>query len=265
MKSSALAAIQRTFPCELDFLNSIPLNSIVTCYESEATACDSPLIIRLAGQSGSGKSSQLLPAVSDSLSTTSFMHITVGKFAKFHPKYQDFLEHTPQNVRELTNGFALRSLLYFLEHCIKKRMNIVLDLTFLDPDFEIYIFSLAKEYGYRCITNVICMPKRLSDSFISKRADETGRLVSKKTAWYHFSILPVALKAIIKSNIFDEKDRLILWSNACLEPVYVSKHNDSHCMNVLNRCRASNNMNFYDLDAVKKAKTAWLKAFFKAE
>ena len=148
-ENKAFDAIQRIFPCELDLMDKIPLDAIIDTFKSEIIPKKAPFLVRLAGQSGSGKSSQLFPALEYALKDKTYIAITVGRFASFHPKYTEWQKNCPELMREKTNGFALRALVLFYRYCIENRCNIVLDMTLLEPEIDMYLMILAKKMGYK--------------------------------------------------------------------------------------------------------------------
>ena len=86
LEQQALASAQRIFPCELDLLDKIPISRITKALVDNIVPQDKPFMVRVAGQSGSGKSSQLIPALEDVLQNQEYVTIKVGTFAPFHPQ-----------------------------------------------------------------------------------------------------------------------------------------------------------------------------------
>jgi hypothetical protein len=137
LEKQAFEAIQRIFPCEEDLLDKVPLNQIIQHFQSQIIYQKNPFLIRVAGQSGSGKSSQLVPALETALQNKEVIKINVGAFAPFHPQYQQWQQQCPDQIREKTNGFALRALVMFYKHCILNQANIIFDMTLLEPEISI--------------------------------------------------------------------------------------------------------------------------------
>ncbi len=212
-------AIQRIFPCEEDLKDKVPLEKIVMAFQDKLVSQDHPFCIRIAGQSGSGKSSQLLPAVEQVLKGTPYLKISVGDFARFHPAYADLMTTNPGHMREITNGFALRALFMFYTYCVEHKVNILLDMTLLEPVTETYMMTLAKNKGYRIHTHVLCVPKKVSDMFIKWREKKTKRQVDVSSARYFFNALPKALKTLTALKIFTQADKLILWTHTLSRPL----------------------------------------------
>ena len=109
-------------------------------------------IIRLVGQSGSGKTTQLLPAAKKCFESkySKPIHLCVRNFASLHPDYKNLLSKFGKGeIRERTNGFALRCLIVCLNLAIEKGCDILLEVTFLSQEFEKILFDLLKKQGDR--------------------------------------------------------------------------------------------------------------------
>ena len=75
LENRAFDAIQRIFPCETELLNKVPLDKIIQHFQKDLISQKSPFLIRVAGQSGSGKSSQLVPAIESALQGKKYIKI----------------------------------------------------------------------------------------------------------------------------------------------------------------------------------------------
>jgi predicted ABC-type ATPase len=204
-----------------------------------------PFVIRLAGQSGSGKTTQLLPAIMENIDKRLYVHLAVRNFATLHPDYEVLKENFgTSEIREKTNGFALLMLFRVLELLIEKKYNILFEVTLLDPAFEEYLAKKTKAQGYHLIYNIIALSKTLSDNFILKRLKEENRAVHKNSANYFFNILPKAIKKLIDINeIFDNKDLFILWTLSSKSPYFVSHNCNEALLKTYMKARKENDGN----------------------
>ena len=169
MEELALRSAQTIFPCEKNLQSSVPLSEIVQANVSDIKSQSNPILIRVVGQSGSGKSTQLIPALEDILKKISYIKINVGKFAPFHPEYTKWQKLSPELMREKTNGFALRALILFYRNCIENHVNILCDMTLLEPEIEHYLMMLAKKHGYQIQLHVLCVPKKSVGLFCASK------------------------------------------------------------------------------------------------
>lgn len=191
-----------------------------------------PIIIRTAGQSGSGKTTQLMPSISEGLNECkiNYIHLAVRKFAPYHPEYNKLLNEFGQGlIREKTNGFALMLLYRVLEKLIEKKYNIFFEVTLLENDFENNLLRLLKESNYKINYNIIFCPKEVSNYLIEIRKNsntslEKNRVVPKNTSDYFFEVLERAVNNIYKMDkYFSKGDSIICWDMYDLNPVLCVK------------------------------------------
>ncbi len=177
-------------------------------------------LIRIAGQSGSGKTTQLMPAIKTNLDKMkqNYVLLAVRFFAKYHPNYNELLKtYGDSLIREKTNGFALTLLIKVLEKLIENKYNILFEVTLLEPIFEEYLIKISKKNNYKINFNILSIPLKLSNQWIEKRQNKEGseinRVVFKSSSSYFYEILPKALKILIDNNeIFDKNDSIIMWN-----------------------------------------------------
>ena len=261
LKKRALETAQRIFPCSEEYLDCFPLEDILAKGQFNLTPSLKPFLIRVAGQSGSGKSSQLTTSLVDALKKTSYILLNVARFSVFHPLYADLKEKHFDLLREKTNGFALRQLLLFYEYCITNRINILLDITFLEPEIENYLMSLAKQNGYRIQIHLLCVPKKVSNSFIKKREKQTKRVVAQKSSDYFFNILTPSLKNLVQQPFFEKDDKIILWSHCFFRPLYSSALSNRYLMRLLARYQSKKYLSIKSAQSVLKAKKSWIISY----
>jgi len=263
LEKKALSAIQRIFPCETELLDKIPLDKIIALWQKNLKPAAEPFLIRISGQSGSGKSTQLVPAIEKIFKNIPYAKINVGAFAQFHPRFSEWQKNTPDKMRENTNGFALRALVLFYKHCILNQANIVLDMTLLEPEIDLYLMTLAKKSGYKIQTHVLCVPKLISDTFIRRRQQQTGRYVKPSSSGYFFKALAPCLKALTTSHLFNQNDRLILWSHTQTHPIKQTHLNNRSALRQLNHYQERKNGAIKNPKALLKAKIRWINLICK--
>ena len=263
LEKLAFAAIQRIFPCEENLLKKIPTEKIISAFQKDIISQEQPFLLRVSGQSGSGKSSQLVPAIQDVLKGNNYLKINVGAFAPFHPRYDEWQKNDPDHMRENTNGFALRALVLFYKHCILNRVNLVFDMTLLEPEVDLYLMTLAKKMGYKIQLHVLCVPRKISDYFIAQRQKLTGRFVKPSSSSYFFTALAPCLKALTKSRIFDKNDNLVLWSHILTNPIQITHLKNPAVLRKLNRFQQKNNTRVKNPKALLKIKKRWMKSICK--
>jgi len=180
-------------------------------------------LYRLCGQTGSGKTTQLLTSVEKITVEQNLNPVVLGvrSCAEYHPDYEYFKQNFPAGeLREKTNGFALKCMGYVFKLLIENGYMVLLDITLLDPVFEGYVLSLLQENNYDVEYHILAVNREISDSFIIKRMNSTGRVIYKSSADYFYKILPVGLKYICEN---DNTNTCYIWNAFDLEPVYYGK------------------------------------------
>ena len=183
----------------------------------------SKILYRLCGQTGSGKTTQLLSAVEHVTLDLNLNPVVLGvrSCAEYHPKYEEFKKNFPAGeLREKTNGFALKCMGYVLKLLIENGYMILLDITLLDPIFEEYVLNLLKVNNYIVHYHILAVNKTISDEFIVKRFKSSGRVIYKTSSDYFYEILSKGLKFICEN---DDKNNCFIWNAFDLEPVYFGK------------------------------------------
>ena len=181
------------------------------------------MLYRLCGQTGSGKTTQLLASVESFIDSQNLNPVVLGvrSCAEYHPDYEYFKQNFPAGeLREKTNGFALKCMSYVLKLLIENGYMILLDITLLDPIFEEFVLNLLKENNYNVEYHILAVNREISDGFIAKRLKATGRVIYKSSADYFYKILPVGLKYICEN---DSINNCYVWNAFDLESVYFGK------------------------------------------
>lgn len=173
-------------------------------------------MVRLVGQSGSGKTTQLLPTAKKYFESKKKkpLHLCVRNFSILHPDYKNLLsEFGNGEIREKTNGFALRCLIVCLNLAIEKGCDILLEVTFLSQKFEDFLFNFLKKQGYDTLLLCLAVNKKVSNEFILKRQQNTscekGRVVYKSSLDFFYKQMIKGLKFLAK-NYPDQ--RIIIWN-----------------------------------------------------
>ncbi len=183
----------------------------------------SNFLYRLCGQTGSGKTTQLLEAVGKVIESQKLNPVVLGvrTCAEYHPKYEYFKENFPQGeLREKTNGFALKCMSFVLKLLIENGYMVLLDITLLDPIFEDFVLKLLNDNNYNIEYHILAVNKAISDKFIKKRQQCTGRIIYKSSSDYFYQILPEGLNFITKN---DNQNNCYVWNAFDLKPVYTGK------------------------------------------
>ncbi|MDR0571900.1 MAG: zeta toxin family protein [Rickettsiales bacterium] len=230
------------------------------------------LIIKLGGQSGSGKTTQLLPSIRHGLEKNNidYVHLAVRLFAEYHPYYGELLDKFgKQNIREKTNGFALTILIGVLKKLVGEGYNIFYEVTLLDPVYEERVIMLLKENNYNIIFSILAVPLSLSNLWIEERKqkmnEESNRIVKKSSSNYFYDILPLALKSIVKNKeILNEGDHIIIWDVYSNTPILNTNVFDGNLLSVYDKnIKISTKKADYTEDELRMAKIIFYDNFFR--
>lgn len=182
------------------------------------------LMVRLAGQSGSGKTTQLLPSAQEFFKKQNLnpINIAVRNFAILHPQYEEILTTFGKSeMRERTNGFALICLCFSLIFAIEKGFDILFEVTFLSKEFENFISNLLAKNNYKCLYLLLAVNKSVSDYLIEKRNLSNGieakRVVFEKSKESFYNWLKESVEFY---SISHPSKHVVMWDAYKLFPIY---------------------------------------------
>ena len=181
-----------------------------------ASATKNRRLIRIAGVSGSGKTTQILPAVEAYSKSHQLEPILIAarRFVEYHPHYQEIKDfYGEENLRKMTDEFSTIMLFLTLSGLIKNDYDIILDVTLLDPEIEAILLQTIKANDYEMLILMIAVSPTVTEKFLSGRAwrhtEETEREFIRATS--------NALE--FYANAAPEL-RIILWSVYDKPPIY---------------------------------------------
>ena len=196
-------------------------------------------LIRICGQSGSGKTTQLLEGVKRITEEKKLkpVIIAVRNFATYHPHYNELINmYGKAEIRERTNGFALKLLCFTLIKFITSGYFVVMDITLLSSEFEKIVFNLLNENGYKINYLIMSVPRMQSDMFIQKRMQtslsEGSRVVYKSSADYFYDVLDEGILYLTQT---DKISNAVIYSAYHKDPRYYGPVKD--CYPIFYACR----------------------------
>ena len=226
------------------------LEKIISDFTTAATK--NRHLIRIAGVSGSGKTTQILPAVEAYCEKNNFEPILMAarRFVEYHPHYEEMKEcYGEENLRKMTDEFATIMLFLTLVELIKGGYDVVLDVTLLDPEMEGILLKMVKGADYQMLILMIAVSPTVTEKYLSGRAWRH----SKETELEFIRATARALEFYAKEAA---ETRIVLWSVYDKEPVYdgpVEK-----CLSVFNDYSARTEMPAQDDDERREAKIKYL-------
>lgn len=173
-------------------------------------------LIRIAGVSGSGKTTQILPAVEAYCEKNQFEPIlmAVRRFVEYHPHYQEIKDfYGDANLRKMTDEFGTIMLFLTLSELIKGGYDIVLDVTLLDPAMEGILLKMLEAGNYEMLLLMIAVSPTVTEHFLKGRAWRHTKETEQE-------FIRATTKAL---NFYADQApdlRIILWSVYDLDPIY---------------------------------------------
>ena len=209
-------------------------------------------LIRIAGISGSGKTTQILPAVEAYCKKNNFEPILIAarRFVEYHPHYQEIKDfYGDENLRKNTDEFSTIMLFLTLTELLKNGYDVVLDVTLLDPEMEGILLELLRSSNYKTLFLMIATSPTVTEKFLSGRA------------WRHTKETEEEfIRATKKAITFYAENapdlRIILWSVYDKPPIYDGPIKD--CLDIFSEYSNQERLPASDDDARRQAKIEYL-------
>ena len=210
-------------------------------------------LIRIAGLSGSGKTTQLLPATEAYFEKRELKPVLVAArvFVEYHPHYTEIKEfYGEENLRKMTDEFSTIMLFLTITELIKNGYDIILDVTLLDPAMEEILQKMLKAAQYNQILLMIAISPVITEHFLSSRA------------WRHTKETEAEfIRATKKSLVYYIENHpdthIILWSVYDKPPIFDGKIKD--CLDIFEDYQNRTTLPKKDDDERREAKIGYLK------
>lgn len=229
------------------------LKKVVQDFTKDATKTNR--FIRIAGLSGSGKTSQILPAVEAYCKKNNISPILVAarKFVEYHPYYEEIKsEYGEENLRKKTDEFSTIMMFLTLNAITKEGYDIILDVTLLDPVVEQILIKMLKEGNYTPLLLMIATSPTVTEHFLGGRAWRHSKATEEE-------FIRATSKAL---SFYAEKTpdlHIILWSVYDLDPIYSGKIKNA--LGIFNEYSSKTDLPKADDDERRAAKIQFLSEF----
>ncbi|MBR3386097.1 zeta toxin family protein [Candidatus Saccharibacteria bacterium] len=147
------------------------LPKIIADFTSGATK--SREFIRIAGLSGSGKTSQILPAVEAYAAKRRIKPILIAarRFVEYHPFVNEIKSYYgEENLRKNTDEFSTIMMFLVLNAITRQGYDIILDVTLLDPKVEQILLYMLRTNHYQPMLLMIATSPIVTEHFLGGRA-----------------------------------------------------------------------------------------------
>ena len=212
-------------------------------------------MLRIAGLSGSGKTTQLLPAAEKYFETRDLKPVLVAarRFAPYHPHCQEILaEYGEALVRSKTDEFSTIMLFLVMRELTKKGYDIILDVTLLDPAIEAILIKMleASKYDFRML--LIAISPEIAEKHLAGR----NWRHTKETEQEFIRATAAALKFYGETC---PEMPIVIWNTYEKEPVYhgIVKKAEAPFL----KYSAETIVPEHDEDALREAKISYLSQF----
>ena len=209
-------------------------------------------LIRIAGLSGSGKTSQILPAVEKYCEVNAINPVLVAarRFVEYHPHCAEIREeYGEEKLRQKTDEFSTIMMFLTLNELTKYGYDIILDVTLLDPEIEKILLMMLGKGNYHYLLLMIATSPEVTDHFLKGRS------------WRHTKETEAEfIRATKKAMEFYATNagnlHTILWSVYDLEPIYNGPIRDS--LDIFNEYSSRTDLPPTNDDARREAKIQFL-------
>ena len=172
--------------------------------------------IRIAGRSGSGKTTQILPAAEAYFKKHNQKPALVAArlFVEYHPHYQAIENfYGAENLRKKTDEFSTIMMFLTLKALTSQGYDIILDVTLLDPAVEQILLDMLRAGNYKTLLLMIATSPTVTEHFLSGRNWRHSKATEEE-------FIRATKKAL---NFYAENagnERIILWSVYDEPPIY---------------------------------------------
>jgi len=173
-------------------------------------------LIRIAGVSGSGKTTQILPAVEAYCEKNNFEPILMAarRFVEYHPHYQEIKDfYGDENLRKMTDEFSTIMLFMTMAELLKGGYDIVLDVTLLDPKMEAILLKFLAGSNYQMLILMIAVSPAVTEKYLSGRAWRHSKETEKE-------FIRATSQALDFYAEHAPDTRIVIWSVYDKLPVY---------------------------------------------
>ena len=209
-------------------------------------------LIRIAGLSGSGKTTQILPAVEAYCEKNNLKPILIAarRFVEYHPHYQAIKDfYGEANLRKKTDEFSTIMLFLVLSELVKNHYDIILDVTLLDPKIEAILLKMLEASNYNMLLLMIAVSPAITANFLKNRAWRHTKATEEE-------FIRATSHALDFYANQAPDSRIILWSVYDKPPIYDGPI--KNCVQIFTDYSSREELPSKDDDARREAKIEYL-------
>lgn len=211
-------------------------------------------MVRIAGLSGSGKTTQLLPAVEAYFEAKGINPVLVAarQFVEYHPHYQAILDfYGEADLRKMTDEFSTIMLFLTISELTKKGYDFILDVTLLDPEMESILLRMLHAHEYEKMLVMIAISPEIAEKHLKGRPWRH----TKETEQEFIRATQEAMDFYVKQA---PEMRTIIWDTYTGDPVYDGPVKES--ITTFTKCSAVTQAPKHNQAELRNAKIQYLTA-----
>ena len=208
--------------------------------------------IRIAGLSGSGKTTQILPAVEAYCKKRELSPVLVAarRFVEYHPHFQEIKDfYGEKDLRKMTDEFSTIMMFMTLDALTKTGYDIILDVTLLDPEVEQILLGMLGSNHYDTLLLMLATSPTVTEHFLKGRAWRHSAKTEQEFIRATAHALDFYAKAAPDMHI-------ILWSVYDKPPIYDGPI--KNCLDIFTDYSSRTALPAADDDARRSAKISYL-------
>lgn len=211
-------------------------------------------LVRIAGLSGSGKTTQLLPAVEAYFEAIGLAPVLVAarRFVEYHPHYAEILDYYgEEDLRKMTDEFSTIMMFLTMSELMKGGYDVILDVTLLDPEMESILLRMMNSNDYEKMLVMIAVSPEVAEKHLRGREWRH----TKETEQEFIRVTAKAMEFYAK-NVGEM--RTVIWNTYEGEPVYDGPVKES--LTTFTKCSAVTKVPRHNQTELRKAKIEYLTA-----
>ena len=249
MKSHWPSDVKEEWQVALDEYPAI-LERVLADFTKDKTT--SHHLIRIAGLSGSGKTTQLLPAVEAYCEKQGINPVLVAarRFAPYHPHYQEISDfYGEAHVRAKTDEFSTIMMFLTIKELTSQGYDIILDVTLLDPAIEAVLLGFLAKNRYDHFLVMIAISPAIAEKHLGNRSWRHTKATEEE-------FIRATKQALTFYQTTAPDTRIILWNTYEEQPIYDGPVKDSLAPFTL--YSEITNIPAHDESILRKAKITYL-------
>lgn len=209
-------------------------------------------MVRVTGMSGSGKTTQLVPAAEAYFEKRGVKPVVVAGrvFVPYHPYCSEIVrEYGEENLRKMTDDFATVVMFFVMQTIVKMGCDIIVDLALVNPKIEGILIKMLETEKYKSMMLMIVASPEAAEKNLRGRewrhATETEGEFMRE--------IEEALELYAKTQ---PEMRIVMWNMYDEMPVYDGKIVNS--LSVYQKYVAETKCWENDLERLKQAKIKYI-------